>query len=68
MRRVSCNSSNLCASHDTAVLLLLLLIAPTKTLALHLGLASSTLKFLKTFLRFGKFVRFNSLATAHIYI
>jgi len=42
--------------HNRAVLLLLLLIRPTKTFTLHLDLTSTTLKLLKTFLSFGEFV------------
>ena len=42
--------------HNRAILLLLLLIRPTKTFTLHLHFTSTTLKLLKTFLSFGEFV------------
>jgi len=42
--------------HNRAILLLLLLIRPTKTFTLHLHFTSTTLELLKTFLSFGEFV------------
>jgi hypothetical protein len=52
--------------HNRAVLLLLLLVRPTKTFPLHLDLTPTLFKFFKTLLGFGEFIRCCTLAISPV--